>query len=102
MTKRVLVPLFLLVAFTAGLLLGKRYEPAELTRRNVGPEDWLVVVRSDPDGPRVDVKNNGLVITLSQPSEVIRLRHWLQAHAVAVGQGWWDKGMLVPQNDDDR
>jgi hypothetical protein len=102
MTKSALVPLFSLVAFTAGLLLGKGYEPGELTRRNVSPEDWLVVVRSDPDGPHVDVKNNWLVISLSHPSEAVRLRRWIQAHGVAVGQGWLEKGRLLPQDDDDR
>jgi hypothetical protein len=101
MTRLALVPLFLLVAFTAGLLVGKRHDQGEFTRRNVCPEDWLVVVRSDPDGPHVDVKNNWLVISLSHPSEVIRLRRWIQAHGVAVGQGWWEKGMLVPQKEDD-
>src|SRR5262245_45674422 len=63
MTKTARVALFLLVAFTAGILLGKRLEPAGSPRRNVGPEDWLVVVRSDPDGPRVVVKNNWMVIS---------------------------------------
>ena len=101
MTRSALVPLFSVVAFTAGLLLGKGYEPGELTRRNVCPEDWLVVVRSDPDGPHVDVKNNWLVISLSQPSEAVRLRRWIHAHGVAVAQGWWEKGMLVPDNEDD-